>query len=243
MPHHLRAHEWCQFREGVVLEKSQVNGDALEPEKKKKKKSGNSKEADGLDTALKPKTLVNIGYANPVTVPSVSISPHTRVTLKFPNSTAPVDFQTTPMTAEAVAPSAPREQEGYYWGYSVRSCASLSAVLTEAPFDGGYDLTIGTSERGIPVSNLLHPERSSNLPPIPTYNHMLIVFGGLAGLELAVKADPELVAMGLQGPEKLFDYWISLCPGQGSRTIRTEEAVWLGLMGLREVVLRKGSSG
>ena len=33
--------------------------------------------------------------------------------------------------------------------------------------------------------------------------------------------------------EKLFDHWVNLLPGQGSRTIRTEEAVWLGLTGLR----------
>ena len=68
---------------------------------------------------------------------------------------------------------------------------------------------------------------------------MLIVFGGVAGLEVAVDADPELVQMGVKEPQKLFDHWINLCPGQGSRTIRTEEAVWLGLMGLRDVVLNK----
>ena len=243
MPHHLRAHEWCQFREGVVIEKeSQANGDTEEPEKKKRKKKKRRKEDDAIDAARKTETLVDSGLANPVSIPSVSIPAYTRVTLKFPSPTSPEDFQNTSMTAEAVAPSAPREQDGYYWGYSVRSCASLSAVLTEAPFEGGYDLTIGTSERGIPVSSLLHPDKDSSLPPIPAYNHMLIVFGGVAGLEPAVKVDPELVAMGLEGPEKLFDYWVNLCPGQGSRTIRTEEAVWLGLMGLREVVLRKGRS-
>ena len=214
------------------------------PERKKRKKQRRSEGAHGVDAATEIETLVDAGFASPVTIPSVSISASTRVTLKFPNPvgpTGPENFQNTPMTADAVAPSAPREQDGYYWGYSVRSCISLSTVLTEAPFEGGYDLTIGTSERGIPVSNLLHPRDSSSLPPVPTYSHMLIIFGGTAGLEPAVEADPELVAMGLKGPEKLFDYWINLCPGQGSRTIRTEEAVWLGLMGLREVVLSKGS--
>ena len=69
---------------------------------------------------------------------------------------------------------------------------------------------------------------------------MLIVFGGVAGLEAAVKADEELVGMGVREPEKLFEWWVNLCPDQGSRTIRSEEAVWLGLMGLRDVVLERG---
>lgn len=66
---------------------------------------------------------------------------------------------------------------------------------------------------------------------------MLIIFGGVAGLEAAVKVDQELAGLGVKSPEKLFDFWVNLCEGQGSRTIRTEEAVWLGLMGLKEVVL------
>ena len=253
MPHHLRAHEWCRFREGVAVEwgRREEEGRGAEEEgpERKKRKKGKKGKKDGVDgvAAAKVETLIDAGLANPVTVPLVSIPPLTRVTLKFASSSPPPDDllnqgAAAPLSAEAVAPSAPREDEGYYWGYSVRSCVSLSAVLTEAPYAGGYDLTVGTSERGVPVSSLLHPDgEGSKLPPVPVFEHMLIVFGGVAGLEPAVRADPELVAMGLEGPERLFDYWVNLCPGQGSRTIRTEEAVWLGLMGLRGVVLGKGS--
>lgn len=67
------------------------------------------------------------------------------------------------------------------------------------------------------------------------------MFGGVAGLEVAVRADEELMGMGVTEPEGLFDYWVDLCPGQGSRTIRTEEAVWIGLMGLRGVVVGNGA--
>jgi methyltransferase len=72
---------------------------------------------------------------------------------------------------------------------------------------------------------------------------MIIVFGGLAGLEAAVKADRDLAGMDIGTPAKLFDYFVNLCPGQGSRTIRTEEAIWLGLMGLREVIQNRALSG
>jgi methyltransferase len=55
-------------------------------------------------------------------------------------------------------------------------------------------------------------------------------------LEAAVRADPELKSKGVVDAKDLFDFWVDVCPGQGSRTIRTEEAVWIGLMGLRGIV-------
>lgn len=205
---------------------------ALEEEQgksKKKRKSG-----PGSGTSV---TLVDAGLPNKISIPA-SVPPNTRVTIKFPERGGSSDIQSNDLKAGAVAPSAPREEAGYYWGYSVRPASSLSNVFTESPFDGGYDLTFGTSERGVPISSLNH--RAPDEPQIPVFNHMLILFGGVAGLEVAVKFDEELMGMGITEPEGLFDYWVNLCPGQGSRTIRTEEAVWLGLMGLRDVVVKKG---
>ena len=184
----------------------------------------------------KANTLVNVGFPDPVSLPT-SILANTRVTVEFTNELAP-GSQEAPSKVIPVAPSEPREKAGYYWGYNVRRASSLSTVLTECPFDGGYDLTVGTSERGVPISTLQNP--SPDAPPVPQFNHMLVVFGGIAGLEGAVKADEELQKMGVVGPQSLFDYWVDLCPGQGSRTIRTEEAVWIGLMGLRNIVLSRG---
>lgn len=233
MPHHLRRDEWCKYREGVTMESEQPEGDGnrVMPEQGKKKRKQN------YEDTTEAKTLVNVGLANPVSAPS-SIPAHTRVTLKFPNDTVPDNFESQGLTASAVAPSSPREEGGYYWGYDVRSASSLSAVLTECPFDGGYDVTFGTSERGVPISAL--QESSPDVLAVPEFNHMLMVFGGVAGLEVAVNSDEELQKMGVTEPSGLFDYWIDLCPGQGSRTIRTEEAVWLGLMGLRNIALSKG---
>lgn len=41
----------------------------------------------------------------------------------------------------------PRERAGLYWGYTTRIVPSLAALLDPAqcPFEGGYDLTVGTS--------------------------------------------------------------------------------------------------
>lgn len=49
--------------------------------------------------------------------------------------------------------------------------------------------------------------------------HLLVVFGGLQGLEASVDADQNL---DVTDPSVLFDLYLNTCPGQGSRTIRTE---------------------
>lgn len=66
----------------------------------------------------------------------------------------------------------------------------------------------------------------------PKYSHALVVFGGVAGLEAACAADDELMAK-IDGDRmnvgSAFDFWVNAVPGQGSRTIRTEEALFVVL--------------
>ncbi|KAL9043885.1 MAG: hypothetical protein Q9214_002940 [Letrouitia sp. 1 TL-2023] len=224
MPHHFRPHEWCPYREGVTVKSENEQG--------KSYKKRNSRTVDS-----KTQTLIDVGLPQKVSIP-VTIPPDTRVTIMLPEEADLTTEHEDPVTATAVAPSAPREEAGYYWGYSVRLASSLSAIFTECEYDGGYDVTFGTSERGAPIFSL--DEGDSVKSRVPEFSHMLIVFGGIGGLELAVKADSELSQMGVEEPTKLFDYWVNVCPGQGSRTIRTEEAVWLGLMSLREVAIKRG---
>uniref|UniRef100_A0A8C1E9T7 SPOUT domain containing methyltransferase 1 n=1 Tax=Cyprinus carpio TaxID=7962 RepID=A0A8C1E9T7_CYPCA len=122
-----------------------------------------------------------------------------------------------------VAPHIPRTEAGLYWGYSVRLASCLSAVFTECPYKDGYDLTVGTSERG----------NSADHITLPPFKHMLVVFGGLQGLEASVDADENL---NVADPGVLFDLYLNTCPGQGSRTIRTEEAILISLSGLRQKI-------
>ena len=200
MPHHFRANEWSDYREGVTV-------------------PNDSSSDDG--------TSVDIGIPHKRTIPGVQIPSNTRVTLKLEQDSD---------NAEAIAPTAPREEAGLYWGYTVRRCPSLSTVFTECPFDGGYDISFGTSERGQAVSRSLIDDATP-------FAHMLVVIGGVAGLEAAARSDPELTKMGISidNVNELFDHWINILPGQGSRTIRTEEAVWLCLMCLRPVVVAHAS--
>ena len=94
-------------------------------------------------------------------------------------------------------------------------------MLDECPFEGGYDLKIGTSERG-------NESVESKSYSVPQFQHSLIVFGGVAGIEECVDADETVKLPGSES-HKLFDQWVNVCPYQGSRTIRTEEAVLITL--------------
>ena len=145
----------------------------------------------------------------------------TRVTVRLP----PVSAKGRP--GAAVSPREPREVGGLYWGYSVRLAPSLSAVWSDCPFETGYDFTLGTSEHGAPVDEA----------PVPSFRHLLLVFGGVEGLEPAIAADEELSACGAD-PSSIFDCYLNLCPAQGSRTIRTEEALLIGMAALQPHIAR-----
>ncbi|KFA64741.1 hypothetical protein S40285_01411 [Stachybotrys chlorohalonatus IBT 40285] len=167
-------------------------------------------------------TIVDVGLEKPVEIEE-KIPPKTRVTLRMPDDES--------QAPECVHPDTPRTEGGYYWGYSVRKCGSLSAVFTECPFENGYDLSIGTSERGAPASRVFPYSK-----PVK-FQHLLLVFGGPRGLEFAAMNDDELRPMGIQGPRtrELFDNWVDVLPNQGSRTIRTDEALFIALTALRHI--------
>lgn len=166
---------------------------------------------------------MDIGLRKPVTVQE-TIPPKTRVTLHFPE-------QQSLSNPEPTHPAAPRTEAGYYWGFTIRNASSLSAVFTESPFDGGYDLSVGTSERGLPASKALPAHKRHQ------FTHLLLVFGGPRGIEYAAMNDAELGGMGISGgrTRELFDHWVNILPHQGSRSIKTDEAVFIALTSLRRL--------
>ena len=122
-PHHLRASEWRPFREGVVLKAEPGRGSFVDV---------------GLDrTAL-------------VKGPGL-LRPGARVTLRLgaaPRVEFVEGYGESMLLGEVAPPSAPREEEGLYWGYATRLAKGVSGLIRECPFEGGYDLKVGTSERG-----------------------------------------------------------------------------------------------
>lgn len=168
-PHHVRAEDHSQFREGVVLEKRPTDPAA---------------------------SLVNCGIrSRPVQIDR-RIEPGIRCTVKLdPKSYGRPGV----IHGIVVSPSAPRENDGTYWGYTTRMANSINAVFDECPFEGGYDLKIGTSERGDKSTE------DKNFQ-VPKYEHSLIVFGGVAGIEECVDADESIKLPGSQS-KMLFDIW------------------------------------
>ncbi|KAI1323626.1 DUF171-domain-containing protein [Xylariaceae sp. FL0255] len=170
-------------------------------------------------------TLVDVGRRVPVEI-SHDVPPKTRITVQIDEHDS--------SKAEPIDPSVPRTEGGYYWGFSVRRCESLSAVFEECAYEGGYDLSIGTSERGVSIPDAF-PDGKKKEPA--NFNHLLVVLGGPRGLEYAAENDPSLYKMGIvRGKTKeLFDHWVNILPGQGSRTIRTDEALFIGLSRLQKI--------
>ena len=134
--------------------------------------------------------------------------------------------------ATLATPTDPTTTKGYYWGYAIRQSTSLSTVITESPYGNGYDFVVGTSERGTPLTTTV-------LSTLPPFEHLLIVLGGQAGIEAAVENDSQL-SLRKENVSELFDWWINCVPGQGSRTIRTEEAIWIVLGQIFGEIQKKG---
>lgn len=96
----------------------------------------------------------------------------------------------------------------------------IESILLSKALIYRYDLTIGTSDRGESVDSFA----------CPAFEHLLIVFGGLQGLEDHLQNDE---ALEVDDPQLLFDHYLNTVPNQGSRTVRTEEAVLITMGALR----------
>lgn len=159
-------------------------------------------------------SYVNVGLMKDVRV-NKALMAGTRVTVELQSQKE----GSKKRYGEVVSPSLPKEVLGVYWGYTVRLASSLSEVFTKSPYQEGYDLTIGTSDKGDSISDCSDSDFKG-------FKHILIVFGGLEGLEAALENDDNL---NIENVSLLFDKYLNTCPNQGTRTIRTEEAVLISL--------------
>ncbi|CAL5221849.1 g4109 [Coccomyxa viridis] len=157
-PHHMRATEWGVFREGVVLSSAPGAG-----------------------------SLLDIGLDKSAHVEE-ALQPLMRATLEMGPKARTKQMAAGPLGGAAVVlegmlalPSTPKAEAGTYWGYTVRIAKGLTAALSDSPFEGGYDLKIGTSERG--------EKQSAAQLKLPEHEHALIAFGGPLGLEDCYERD------------------------------------------------------
>lgn len=223
-PHHLRFEDESEYREGVTVDA---------PHWARNRGGG----AGGGNSVY-----VNIGLRDPIeaALPAgAKLESGVRVTVRMPSN----NYE----SGSIVSPREPVEKLGWYWGYSVRLASSLSSVLTSCPFSpsSGYDLVIGTSERGVSLTDLVIATSAQTpvalpsgetIQPLPSsFNQALVVFGGLSGLEVAVEQD-EGIKLDRHTAKDLFDAWVNVVENQGSRTVRTEEAIMIALARLKPIL-------
>ena len=162
---------------------------------------------------LSPKgfTLANCGLDRDVILDR-KLKPNLCVTVRLDGKNS--------VNGVVVSPDQPRK-DGIYWGYSVRVVEDIANVFSDAS-GKPYSTIIGTSDKG---SNL----QSENMK-FDSRGSLLIVFGGVKGLEFAFENSSRLNKKTCQ---ESFDYYVNCCPGQACRTIRTEEAVPIVLTSLK----------
>jgi predicted SPOUT superfamily RNA methylase MTH1 len=273
-PHHLRRGEVSRYREGVVVGPSSTTAAAAAGG------GTNDDEGDGVERrGGGVSSLVDCGVPNRLVRIDRELPPGIRCTVRLdPRAYHQKSSSSTMregrgggggggggiMEGEVVSPTAPRDEDGTYWGYAVRMASSINAIFAECPYPGGYDLKVGTSERGdvsIDDPKFCLRKRRKNKTKEEggggeqsrrddgdeedgddyRFNHLLIVFGGVAGIEESVDADESMTLPGEESG-KLFDVWVNICPYQGSRTIRTEEALFIALARLSPFIARNGSN-
>ncbi len=62
------------------------------------------------------------------------------------------------MEGTVVSPTAPRDKDRTFWGYTTRLTTSINAIFAECPYEGGYNLRVGTSKQGdVSIDDLKFP--------------------------------------------------------------------------------------
>lgn len=237
LPSHVARKDVCRWREGIAVGRSNSAKGHRSRDSERSKRASRAPLTRFIDVGLQ--RLVEV---------DANVSVGDRVTVDM--QPAGPDYAACPgkyLFGRLADRDSPRILDGTYWGYKVRTVTSLSKIFSDSLVSPkGYDLTIGTSERGTPIVG----EQSDAAPfALPHFSHLLVVFGGVLGLERSAQGDEQLKALGISCEEEsgsaqrdndsshavadLFDFYVNTCPNQGSRTIRTEEAVLISLAALQ----------
>jgi len=151
-----------------------------------------------------------------------NLEPGTRVTVRWDRD----ELAGKRPRGTLVHPREPFEELGLYWGYNVRIASCLSEAISAVP---AYDYVVGTSERGRSIEDMEWTGELNN-----SETRILILFGGLGGLETAVENDEKIAET---DPAEFCNFYLNALPGQGCRTIRTEEAIPIALSQLIPMIL------
>lgn len=146
---------------------------------------------------------VDIGVGSPARLCNASgLEVDERVTVRI--------FSRRPLKAELASPQA-------YWGYQTHIAGNLAEALGAQEGESDYDCVIATSRKG----RALDPEYLQELSPLR--GRVAVVFGSPnAGVD-------EILGDEGYSLEDITPHVVNTAPGQGTATIRTEEAVYISL--------------
>jgi predicted SPOUT superfamily RNA methylase MTH1 len=173
------------------------------------RKAKNLKVGDYREGAIASKTkegvLVDIGVESPALMRETNWTLGKRLTLQIVAVGRQVEVQ-----------AASRDQVPSYWGYKVTLENHSFGRLVE---NGKFDLTIATSKTGVKFVDII--EKMAN--KWKNANRALVAFGAPArGLHEIV--DDEGTNL-----HDVADFVVNLVPDQGTKTVRTEEALFASL--------------
>jgi len=150
---------------------------------------------------VKEGLLVDIGVQQPVLLRQKQFVVGDRLTLQVVNVGAPIEVQ-----------AASREDVPLYWGYRVREEKRSFGQLVA---DGGFDLRIATARIGdnfMDVAGKIGEKWTRS-------QRVLVAFGAPS------RGLPEIVADEDLKLDEITDFAVNMVPGQGTVTVRTEEAL------------------
>jgi len=162
--------------------------------------------------SVKKGALVDIGVERPVLISEKGIPINTRVTVKI------VDLGKSPKAAVVC-----RDEIEAYWGYQVViSNMTFGRLVKSRPFD----LVVATSKHGLPFMEVME----ELMKRWKKSHRVLVVFGA------PTKGLYEIVAQENLKLGEVTDFVVNTIPGQGTETVRTEEALYASLAILNSLV-------
>jgi len=149
--------------------------------------------------------LVDVGFEQPALLRETEHPIGERLTLQVVKTGGRAEVQV-----------ANRSELPDYWGYTVRvEHCSLKCAVNNVK----ADLALGTSRKGNPFENVAHKVGSR----WRVAQSILLAFGSPARGLYEIAADEGLDL------DALLDFVVNMFPGQGTETVRTEEAVFATL--------------
>lgn len=158
-----------------------------------------------VESLVKDGSLVDIGVDRPLFVPNMRLSVNDRVTVRV-----------TELGKHPKAVLADRSEIKTYWGYRV--------AVSDLPFgqllkNRSFDLVIATSRRGLPLEEVM-----DELAKRWKSSHRTLVAFGAPTQGLYEIAARERVNL-----DEIAHFVINTISGQGTETVRTEEALYASL--------------